>query len=72
MLKLVVDADVQVVAEFMQSNVAASRLVAIADGLAAIAPLIWGRYEPEKVLALRLVSPELTDCAERRHPSASE
>lgn len=51
---VVVDPDVQVVAEFMQTRIAASRLVAVSDGLAAIAPLLWGRFQPEAVQALRL------------------
>jgi hypothetical protein len=51
---IVVDADVRAVAEFMQGRIAASRLVAVANGLAAMAPLLWGTYQPEPVQALRL------------------
>jgi hypothetical protein len=51
---LIVDADVEAVAGFMQRRIAASRLVAVADGLAAIAPLLWGRFQPEAIQALRL------------------
>jgi len=53
-----VDSDVLAVAIFMQERMAASRLVAVADGLAAIAPLLWGHYEAEAVQALRLAWPE--------------
>lgn len=53
---VVMDSDVQAVAEFMQERIAASRLVAVADGLGAVAPLLWGQYQPEAVQALRLVS----------------
>jgi hypothetical protein len=51
-----VDADVHRIAEVMQREIAASRLVAVADGLAAIAPLLWGSYQPEPVQTIRLVS----------------
>lgn len=53
-MDLRVDPDVQEVAEFMQRRIAASRLVGVADALAAIAPVLWGRYQPEMVDALRL------------------
>ncbi len=56
-MSVVVDADVRAVAEFMQGKVAASRLVAVADGLAAIAPLLWGRYQTENIEVLRLDAP---------------
>ena len=57
---LVADPDVQAVAEFMQARIAASRLVAVADGLAAMAPLLWGRYAAEAVQALRLDAGAIT------------
>lgn len=66
-----IDSDVQAVAEFMQARIAASRLVAVADGLAAIAPLLWGRYKPEAVQVIRFVAPSITGCAERTQPAAS-
>jgi hypothetical protein len=50
---MIVDDDVKAVAEFMQGRIAASRLVAVADGLAAMAPLLWGRFQPEAIQAIR-------------------
>jgi uncharacterized protein YjeT (DUF2065 family) len=62
------DSDVQSVAAFMQAQIAASRLVAVAEGLAAIAPALWGRYVPEPVQALRLsvVAPSAADGQQTR------
>ena len=67
---IVMDSDVQEVAEFMQTRIAASRLVAVADGLAAVAPLLWGRYTAEAIQALRLEANRITDCAERTQSGA--
>jgi hypothetical protein len=53
---LIVDSDVQAVIAFMQGNIPAARLVAVANGIASIAPLLWGQYQPESVQALRLVA----------------
>ncbi len=53
-----VDSDVLLVAAFIQSSVAASRLVAVADGLAALAPLLWGSYKSEAVRVLQLTWPK--------------
>jgi hypothetical protein len=44
-----VDQDVQDVIEFMQTRVAAHKLVGVANGLASLAPLLWDRYEQERV-----------------------
>jgi hypothetical protein len=67
---VILDDDVKAVAEFMQTKIAASRLISVADGLAAIAPLLWGRYEPEAVQALRLEAQPIADCAARRRRAA--
>jgi hypothetical protein len=53
---LAMDSDVQAVLEFMQREIPAGRLVGVANGVASIAPLLWGGYQPEKIQALRLVS----------------
>lgn len=50
-MSLVLDPDVQRIAEFMQREIAADRIIAVANGLAAVAPLLWA---PERsVLTLR-------------------
>lgn len=43
-MNVTMDSDVQLVAEFMQNNVPASRLLSVATGLAACAPLLWGQF----------------------------
>jgi hypothetical protein len=48
------DPDIQAVAEFMQRSIPMVRLVGVATGVAAIAPLLWGRYECESVPVLKL------------------
>lgn len=47
-----VNADIEALAGFMQSTFPAARLVALAEGMAALAPSLWGRYQPEPVQAL--------------------
>lgn len=55
-MDLNIDPDVKSVAEFMQSNFAAARLIGIADGVARLAPILWGQYRAEEVSALWLQS----------------
>jgi hypothetical protein len=43
-MKLRIDEDVKRVLEFMQTSMSADRLVAIAAGVHALAPILWGRY----------------------------
>lgn len=69
---MVVDEDVRAVAEFMQGRIAASRLVAVADGLAGIAPLLWGKFQPEAVQAIRLEGQPITASAAGRPAASSE
>lgn len=69
MTEITVDDDVKAVAAFMQKEIAASRLVAVADGLAAMAPLLWGKYPAEAIQAMRLECSPIT--AERHRPTAS-
>src|SRR5258708_19306355 len=53
--RVVVDADVSAVAAFMQSSISAARLVSVASALAALAPLLCGRFgqEPIEPIVLR-------------------
>lgn len=53
------DQDLKLVMEFMLSNVGAAKLVAVAQGLAAVAPVFWGHYEREEVRALALEVPPI-------------
>jgi len=70
----VLDEDVKAVAEFMQNQIPASRLVAVAQAVAQIAPLMWSRYQfnpPEEVDAIRLVSqPPIASVCDRHIQSS--
>ena len=54
-MNIEMDSDVQRVAEFMQLNLAATKLSSVAACLAKLAPVLWGHYEDQGCLALRLV-----------------
>lgn len=53
-MSLEIHPDVQTVAEFMQGNLPACRLVSISEALAALAPILWGRHGRESVNVLAL------------------
>ena len=55
-MEVQLDPDVQRVAEFMQREIPADRVVAVAQGVAAVAPLLWGPTHA----TLRLREPSLT------------
>jgi len=55
-MELEIDLDVKLVLEFMQSGISADRLVAVAAGVNALAPVVWGRFEAKDISVLRLVS----------------
>lgn len=71
-MRLVMDDDVQRVCEFMQASVPTAKLVAVADGLASLAPLLWGTYQGEAVSALRLSSKPISACDRHRPQDATE
>ena len=48
------DQDVQAVLEFMQSNIEASKLEAVADCLPQLARLLWGHNPQEPIRAISL------------------
>ncbi len=50
-MDFVCDFHVKKVLEFMQDNLPCDKLVGIAEGIAQIAPIIWGRYERTPVRA---------------------
>jgi hypothetical protein len=58
-MNLIADEDVRRVLEFMQSTISADRLVAVATGVHALAPIVWGHFEAEGSSALRLVTSPL-------------
>jgi len=72
-MKMLIDPDVQAVAEFMQNRIAVNRLVPVAEGLAKMATILWGRFIPEEVAILRLEEQPLTSvCGQRTQSSAIE
>ena len=46
-MRLELQPDIQEVAEFMQRHVPAARLVSVAAGVNALAPLLWGHFQNE-------------------------
>ncbi len=51
---LELDDDVRRVAEYMQSHVAATRLVSVSLAVSELAPILWGTHPRESVRALSL------------------
>lgn len=58
--QVVMDADLKKVCEFMQRNIAADRLVSVAENVGAMAPILWGRFERKPVAPLLLREPDPT------------
>jgi hypothetical protein len=52
--QLEIDPDVKAVASFMQEQLTADRLVAVAEALAGLAPVLWGHFQRSEVRALSL------------------
>lgn len=52
-----IDRDVEAVAEFMQRNVPAEKLMGVTNRLAQIASLLWGHHEAKDVGPMRLAEP---------------
>jgi hypothetical protein len=56
--RLEIDSDIQLVIEFMESTVQASKLVSVADNLPQLARLLWGQFPPEPCSPALLVLPK--------------
>lgn len=62
-MELVLDPDVKQALEHLQDTVPTDRLVAVATGVAALAPLLWGGYEPAAPRApLKLAAEPISAC----------
>jgi hypothetical protein len=59
-MEVMIDPDVKAVAEFMQSNIEARKLVGVAESLRAIGPILWGQYDRHPVQAMELRSVPIT------------
>ena len=59
-MDIVLDADIKAVAEFMQGNIPASKLLGVAEHLPALAKLLWGdcHQEPYTPMSLFASKPE--------------
>lgn len=66
-----IDADVQAVALFMQENLPAGKLVAVAEHLAGLARVLWGAYPSEPCRAMSL-APSKPEALNLSQPDASE
>lgn len=58
-MKFEVDQDVQAVAEFMQRSIPAARLIGVAAGIHALAPILWRHYGAEGVTPVVLLGCDL-------------
>ena len=54
-MSLVIDDDVITAARLIQTHCPAAKLVAIAEALSALAPVLWGRYGHEDIAPATLV-----------------
>lgn len=62
-MTLEMDPDVKKVMEFMQTNMAADRLIGVAAAVSNLAPILWGRYGHEEVHPLEFRYPSLLSAA---------
>jgi hypothetical protein len=60
-MELRIDGDLQAVAEFMQRNIPASKLMSVADELPKMGRLLWAHYPQEPSVGLRLSERPLTN-----------
>lgn len=64
-MKIEIDEDVKSIAEFMQSNVPAKKLIWVARQLAQIAPVLWDHFNDDGIAAIRLY-PEMPTMIEHK------
>ena len=56
-----IDPDVKAIAEFMQSQIEARKLLGVAESLRAIAPILWGHYDRTTFPAIELVAAPISE-----------
>ena len=61
-MELEIDPDVKAVAEYMQANVAAAKLVPIAAAIGRLAPILWGHFGSEEIQPLVLAGAPISGC----------
>ena len=57
---VVMHPDVQRVCEFLQRNMEARHLVAVANAVAGLAPSLWGHYPASEIAPLRIREPDIS------------
>jgi hypothetical protein len=70
-MELEIDEDVKRVLEFMQGSMSADRLVAVAAGVHALAPILWGSHIAVEITALRLSPPPISVCGPHTRSTAT-
>jgi len=71
-VELQIDEDVKRVLEFMQDSMSADRLVAVAAGVHALAPILWGNYGNVEISVLRLLPQPIEVCGSHTRSGTSE
>ena len=71
-MNLIIDPNIQAVAEYMQNTLSTNCLVAVSQGLAKLAPLLWGHYETEDVSVLRVEHRPISDRPLNTQATSSE
>lgn len=56
-----IDEEVSDVLAYMARNIPTGRLVGVADAIGRLAPLLWGHFPTEEVLAAWLCCPAISD-----------
>ena len=64
-MEIKVDSDVQMVLEFMQTNIPASKLLSVVDSLSQIARPLWARYPQEPFVGMALTAMPLSHDPQR-------
>lgn len=71
-MDVIIDPDVKSVLQFMQSNVPASKLLAVADGVADLARLLWEHYKQDEIELLRIKAAPISLDDPHTQPASSE
>ena len=70
-MQLEIDCDVKAVAEFMQANMPASKLLGVATAIGRLAPILWGHFSADDVYALALRGEPVTSRDDLHIPPSS-
>jgi hypothetical protein len=57
-MEVVLDSDVKAVAEFMQNNIPAAKLMGVAEALPTLASILWSKYPQEPIRAAAFDCPK--------------